>query len=65
MAAGTTLTITTRQDKTYKTAVTLTDAGNPGAGSVQLLYDDAEPLVKILDALTKARQYLLENHTKR
>lgn len=65
MAAGTTLTIATREDKTYKTAVTASDAGAPGAGTVQVLYDDAEPADKIIKALEKARQYILENHTKR
>lgn len=65
MAAGTTLTISTVQSKSYKTAVVASDAGNPGAGSVQVLYDDAEPQMKILQALDKAKQYIIENHVKR
>lgn len=65
MAAGSTLTISTRQDRSYKQNVALTDAGDPGAGSVQVLYDDNEPAVKIIQALEQARQFILENHTKR
>jgi hypothetical protein len=65
MANGTTLTIVTRQDKTYKQSVTASDAGDPGAGTVQVLYDDNEPQMKILQALDDARAYIVENHKKR
>lgn len=65
MAAGTTLSIVSRMDKSYKQAVTASDAGAPGAGTVQVIYDDAEPQHALLAALDKARAYIIENHKPR
>jgi hypothetical protein len=65
MANGTTLTISTREDLLHGQAVAATDAGDPGEGSVQVIYDDDEPQHRILAALDRARRYVIENHTKR
>ena len=65
MANGTTLTIVTRADRDYVGATTLSDAGDPGAGSVEVIYDDDEDQEDIVRALQHAIAYVTQNVTSR
>lgn len=61
MATGTTLTITHRADRDYKTTVVETDAGTPTLGAPTFIYDDDEKQEDLIRALEHAKMHILEN----
>jgi hypothetical protein len=65
MATGTTVTITTKPGTgptglgSDPVSVTVTDAGTPTAGTIQVLYDDAATQSELIKAIEDFRAYVL------